>query len=153
MSKDPIMKNVLLTCCGLLTIPGVWVCAVAADEPVNLAPKAEVWASSQYNDSWAAKYAIDGKTPKWVLATRRRYRVAAAFTLGQIGNHEAVPALLETVNNFDNVLEVRHAAARALAKLCDSRDLEVLRTAAEDYPEVHTRRVLLNACEEAERRR
>ncbi|MFV1967241.1 MAG: HEAT repeat domain-containing protein, partial [Pirellulaceae bacterium] len=29
------MKNALLTCCVLLTIPCVWVCAVAADEPVN----------------------------------------------------------------------------------------------------------------------
>jgi len=57
------MKNVLLTCCILLAIPCTCVHAAAADEAVNLAPAAEVWASSEYSDSWAAKYAIDGKVP------------------------------------------------------------------------------------------
>jgi len=37
---------------------------VVADEPVNLAPQAKVWASSEYSDSWAAKYAIDEKVPR-----------------------------------------------------------------------------------------
>ncbi len=83
------------------------------------------------------------------LATTPHYRVAAAFGLGQTGRHEAVPILLEAVNNFDNALEVRHLAAKALVKLCDRRDLKVLRATADDYPEVHTRRVLLNACKEA----
>ncbi len=99
--------------------------------------------------------AVDGlpepTMPLAHLATTPHYRVAAAFGLGQVGNHEAVSALLEAVKNFDNALEVRHAAARALVKLCDGRDLEVLRGAADDYPEVHTRRVLLRACEEAEK--
>ena len=97
--------------------------------------------------------AVDGlpaaTAPTAHFATTPHYRVAAAFALGQIRKHEAVPALLEAVKNFDNALEVRHAAARALVKLCDSRDLKVLRATADAYPEVHTRRVLLTACEEA----
>jgi len=87
--------------------------------------------------------------PLSFLSTTPHYRVAAAFALGQTGRREAIDVLLEAVRNFDNALEVRHAAARALVKLCDSRDIEVLRAAADDYPEVHTRRVLLNACAEA----
>jgi len=100
--------------------------------------------------------AVDGFdsacNPLAFLSTTPQYRAAAAFALGQIGSHEAVPALLETVNNFDNDLEVRHLAAKALVKLCDGRDIEMLRSTADDYPEVHTRRVLLNACEAAKRR-
>ncbi len=55
------MKYVLPACCALLTMLCV---AAEADQPVNLAPKAEAWASSQYNDSWAPKYAIDEKVTK-----------------------------------------------------------------------------------------
>lgn len=90
--------------------------------------------------------------PLTYSATTPHYRVAAAFALGQAGKHDAVDDLLETVNNFDNALEVRHLAAKALLKLCNSSDLKVLRQAADNYPEVHTRRVLLNACAKAERK-
>ena len=100
--------------------------------------------------------AVDGFdsacNPLCLLAATPHYRVAAAHGLGLIGNREALPALLETVLDFDNALEVRHAAARALVKLCDGRDLNLLREAADSYPEVHTRRVLLRACHEAQRR-
>ena len=101
--------------------------------------------------------AVDGlpaaTAPTAHFATTPHYRVAAAFGLGQTGKHEAVGALLEAVKNFDNALEVRHTAATALVKLCDGRDLEVLRAAADSYPEVHTRRVLLTACGEAAKRK
>lgn len=101
--------------------------------------------------------AVDGLAastmPLTHLATTPHYRVAAAFGLGQTGRHEAVPALLEAVNNFDNALEVRHLAAKALVKLCHGSDLKALSATAADYPEVHTRRVLLNACQEAKKRR
>jgi len=50
------------------------------------------------------------------------------------------------VSNSDNALEVRHAAAKALVEVCDAGDRETLRTVADSYPEVHTRRVLLRAC-------
>ncbi|MFC1806261.1 HEAT repeat domain-containing protein, partial [Planctomycetota bacterium] len=45
-----------------LTIP--WAGAAAAAAPVNLAPKAKVWASSEYSDTWAARFAIDSKVPQ-----------------------------------------------------------------------------------------
>ncbi len=90
--------------------------------------------------------------PLAFLSTTPQYRVAAAFALGQIGVHDTVDPLLKTVNSFDNDLEVRHLAAKALVKLCNRSDLKVLRATAEDYPEVHTRRVLLRACEAVERR-
>ena len=101
--------------------------------------------------------AVDGfEDPTMPLthrATTPHYRVGAAFGLGQTGRHDAVPTLFEAVDNFDNALEVRHAAARALGRLCDGRDLEALRKAADAYPEVHTRRALLRACEAAQRRK
>jgi len=94
--------------------------------------------------------AVDGFdsacNPLTFLATTPHYRAAAAFALGQIGDHDAVSDLLETVSDFDNALEVRHAAAKALVRLCNRSDLGVLRKVADEYPEVHTRRVLLDAC-------
>ena len=100
--------------------------------------------------------AVDGFdsacNPLAFLSTTPHYRVAAAFALGQIGKHEAVGDLLKTVNNFDNALEVRHLAAKALVKLCNKSDLKALRETADNYAEVHTRRVLLDACAEAARR-
>ena len=74
------------------------------------------------------------------------YRAAAAYALGQIGDHKAVPALLRAVANFDNALDVRHAAAQALGMLRDPATLPQLRTLAATYPEVATRRLLLEAC-------
>ncbi|MBT3202561.1 MAG: HEAT repeat domain-containing protein [Phycisphaerales bacterium] len=100
--------------------------------------------------------AVDGLdsacNPLEFLATTPHYRMAAAFALGQVGNHDAVDDLMNTVTNFDNALEVRHLAAKALVKLCNKSDLAVLHAMADDYPEVHTRRTLLNACREAEKR-
>jgi hypothetical protein len=90
--------------------------------------------------------------PKAHWSTTPHYRVAAAYGLGQLGNPAAVPALLAAVQNFDNALEVRHTAARALVELCEVNDLEMLRETANNYPEVVTRRVLLHACRAAEAR-
>jgi len=75
------------------------------------------------------------------------YRAAAAYALGQIGEPRAVPSLLKTIANFDNALDVRHAAARALGMLPDRSHLPQLRKLAADYPEVATRRALLEACQ------
>lgn len=90
----------------------------------------------------------DVSLPKAHWSTTPHYRVAAAYGLGQLGNHNAVPALLAAVKNFDNALEVRHTAARALVKLCDASDRELLRITAETYPEVVIRRELLTACQQ-----
>lgn len=79
------------------------------------------------------------------------YRAAAAYSLGMIGDTAAIPSLLKAVGNFDNAMDVRHGAARALAMLSaqpgeDRASLKELQSLAADYPEVSTRRILLAAC-------
>ncbi len=140
---------------GLETGACAWICYYALETLGRLECEDayEVFLHALSEDPPEAVDGLEDPTmPLTYLATTPHYRVAAAFGLGQTGKHEAVPALLEAVSNFDNALEVRHMAARALVKLCDSRDLEVLRETADSYPEVHTRRVLLTACEEASKR-
>jgi len=80
------------------------------------------------------------------------YRAAAADALGRIGDPKAVPALLRTAANLDNGMCVRHAAARSLGSLCGRASVPHLRKLAADYPEVATRRALLEACQRAESR-
>lgn len=74
------------------------------------------------------------------------WRAAVAWALGQSGDRRAVPALLKTVGDLDNALDTRHAAAEALRRLADPASLAALRKLAADYPEVSTRRTLLEAC-------
>jgi len=140
---------------GLETGACVWICYYSLETLGRLECE-DAYETFLHALSADPPEAVDGledpTMPLTHLATTPHYRVAAAFGLGQTGRHEAVPALLEAVNNFDNALEVRHMAARALVKLCDSRDLGVLHETADAYPEVHTRRVLLTACEEASKR-
>ena len=73
------------------------------------------------------------------------YRAAAAFALGRIGDERAVEALEAVVEDFDNALDVRHAAAQALAALSRRRDAARLERLAKGYPEVAIRRILLSA--------
>jgi HEAT repeat protein len=80
------------------------------------------------------------------------WRAAAAWALGQIGDARAVPALSSVVRNFDNAVDVRHAAADALGRIAAPSALSELKQLAADYPEVSTRRALAHACEAAERR-
>ena len=72
-----------------------------------------------------------------------------AFALGQIGDPRATPSLMKCVANFDNALDVRHSGARALTRLCGPADLPALEKLAAGYPEVATRRLLLEACRQA----
>jgi HEAT repeat protein len=74
------------------------------------------------------------------------HRAAAAYALGEIGERRATGPLLAAVSNFDNAMDVRHAAARALGRLADAKCLPALRQLAVEYPETATRRVLLAAC-------
>ncbi|MGD0093335.1 MAG: HEAT repeat domain-containing protein, partial [Planctomycetota bacterium] len=75
------------------------------------------------------------------------WRAAAAYALGCIADKKAVPVLLEAVGNMDNATDVRHAAATALGRIKDPASFEAIRKLAQDYPEVSTRRALLQACE------
>ena len=75
------------------------------------------------------------------------WRAAAAYALGCIADKKAVPALLAVVGNLDNATDVRHAAATALGRIADPASCEAIRSLAQDYPEVSTRKALLQACE------
>ena len=77
------------------------------------------------------------------------YRAGAAYALGEIGDPKAVPCLIRTVANFDNALDVRHAAARALGMVADRASLTELQRLAADSPAVSTRRALQQACARA----
>ncbi|MCF7973927.1 MAG: HEAT repeat domain-containing protein [Phycisphaerae bacterium] len=76
------------------------------------------------------------------------WRAAVAWALGRIGDHSAVPVLLDTIGNLDNALDTRHAAAEALAHCIQQADLARIQKLAADYPESSTRRVLLDLCEQ-----
>jgi HEAT repeat protein len=75
------------------------------------------------------------------------WRAAAAYALGCIADKKAVPALLDVAANLDNATDVRHAAATALGRIADPASFEAIRKLAQDYPEVSTRKALLQACE------
>jgi len=73
------------------------------------------------------------------------WRAAAAWALGQIGDRRAVPVLLATAGNMDNATDTRHAAAEALGHVADPASLDAIQRLAAGYPEVSTRRALLEA--------
>lgn len=74
------------------------------------------------------------------------WRAAAAWALGRIGDRRARPALIGAIRNLDNAVDVRHAAAVALGRMSDGRDLEELEQLAAGYPEISVRKALREAC-------
>jgi len=74
------------------------------------------------------------------------YRAAAAWALGRIGDRRAAATLLKVVGNLENAPDTRHAAAEALGRLADPGSVEAIRRLAAEYPEVSTRKILLQAC-------
>ena len=80
------------------------------------------------------------------------YRAGAAHALGRIGDVRAAGALLKLVQNLDNASCVRQCAAVSLGQICDKTYLDKLKSVAEDYPELATRRSLLEACKAIELR-
>ena len=74
------------------------------------------------------------------------WRAATAWALGRLGDRRAGPVLLKVVRDLDNAPDTRHAAAEALGRLADPSGLAALQELAKDYPEVSTRRVLLQIC-------
>jgi HEAT repeat protein len=77
----------------------------------------------------------NGLTPCW--------RAAVAWALGRIGDRRAVAVLLEIVADLDNATDTRYAAVEALGKIGDPTSVDAIRSLAQDYPEVSTRRALL----------
>ncbi len=80
------------------------------------------------------------------------WRAAVAWALGRIGDRRAAVVLLAVVANLENATDTRHAAAQALGRIADPGSLIALRQLAADYPEVSTRRTLLEACKCCESR-
>ena len=75
------------------------------------------------------------------------YRAAAAYALGLVRHERANEVLISTVGNFENAMDVRSAAARALARTATPSIAPRLRKLAADYPELVTRRALQAACD------
>jgi len=74
------------------------------------------------------------------------YRAAAADALGRLGHKPAVAVLLAIVADLDNAVDVRHAAAGALARIADPASLPGLKKLARgDHVEVVVRRALRQA--------
>jgi hypothetical protein len=78
-------------------------------------------------------------------AWRPFYRPAAAWSLGELKAQQAVPVLMEVVQDLDNASSTREQAAIALGKIADKSILAQLTKIAEDYPELMTRRALLES--------
>jgi len=77
-------------------------------------------------------------------AWRPFYRPAAAWSLGQL-KAQAAPALIKAVKDLDNASSTRQQAAIALGQIADKSILPELKKIAEEYPELMTRRALLES--------
>lgn len=78
-------------------------------------------------------------------AWRPFHRPAAAWSLGELKAKKAVPALMKVVQDLDNASSTREQAAIALGKIADKRILAELKKIADAYPEIMTRRALLES--------
>ena len=78
------------------------------------------------------------------------YRPAAAWSLGMLKEKKAVGVLLATVANLENASSTRQQAAIALGRIGDRGCLERLIKMGDDYPEVMTRRSILESVKSIE---
>ncbi|MBI3921990.1 MAG: HEAT repeat domain-containing protein [Armatimonadetes bacterium] len=130
-----------------------WTCFYLARALGNLGDKSSINSliAALQSDPTEASYGYESPPNVFIYkAMTPFYRAAAAYALGEIGDGSTVLALLKTVENMDNALEVRYASARALQSLFAgssavktepsiSRRLEALGI---DYPEITTGQVL-----------
>ena len=80
------------------------------------------------------------------------WRAAAAWALGRIGEPRATDTLLAVIANMDNAVDTRHAAAGALAGTAGREHLTAIANLAAGYPEVSTRKALLESLAECEKK-
>jgi hypothetical protein len=130
-----------------------WVCFFLARSLGNLADPQSVDAliavlSKEHTEAAAGRpdplgpgvlFLHNDLTPCW--------RAAAAWALGRIGERRAAGTLLAVVGDLENATDTRHAAAEALGRIGDPACLEPIQRLAADYPDVSTRRALLESCE------
>jgi len=76
------------------------------------------------------------------------WRAGVAWALGRIGDARAVPTLLKIVGDLRNATDTRYAAAEALGRIAHPPALAPMQKLAATYPEVSTRRALLEACQQ-----
>ena len=60
--------------------------------------------------------------------------------------------MLAVVADLKNATDTKHAAATALGRIADASSLEPIRKLAESYPEISTRRALLETHEKLSKR-
>ena len=75
------------------------------------------------------------------------YRPADAWSLGLLRETKAAGVLLDAVENLENASCVRQQAAIALGKIDDPDSLKRLIEIGKNYPEVITRRSILESIE------
>jgi len=78
-------------------------------------------------------------------AWRPFYRPAAAWSLGRIKAKNSTQALLKAVQELGNASSTRQQAAIALGEIADKTTLPEIKKIAEEYPEMATRRSLLES--------
>ncbi|MEI7732536.1 MAG: HEAT repeat domain-containing protein [Verrucomicrobiota bacterium] len=71
------------------------------------------------------------------------WRAAVAWALGRIGDRRAAPLLLKVIADLNNAPDTRYTAAEALTRMRDPDSMGAIKKLAANYPEVSTRRVLL----------
>ena len=84
-------------------------------------------------------------------AWRPFYRPAAAWALGEVRAKKATAALIKAVQELENASSTREQAAAALGKIGDKNVLSEIKKIAEEYPELMTRRALLESVEKLSR--
>ncbi|MBL7076441.1 MAG: HEAT repeat domain-containing protein [Kiritimatiellae bacterium] len=76
------------------------------------------------------------------------HRPAAAWALGQLKAREATDTLLAIVKDLDNASSTREQAALALGLVGDKGKLEALQAISTEYPDIATRRAILQSIEQ-----
>ena len=88
---------------------------------------------------------IDGEWERLTAKEQEEHGAWLKDFIGELQAKKAVPVLLKTVQNLDNASSTREQAAIALGKIADKRCLPELKKIAEEYPELMTRRALLES--------
>ncbi|MHC4426824.1 MAG: HEAT repeat domain-containing protein [Planctomycetota bacterium] len=132
--------------------PRSWVCFYTARLLGRLGDheSIDILIASLENDAKEASFGYEDPPNVFVYkAMTPFYRAAAADALGRINSTRAVGVLINTLTDYDNSVSVRNAAANALLCLSGHVHADRLGAIAETYPEVITRRTLLQVCRQA----
>lgn len=79
------------------------------------------------------------------------FRPAAAWSLGMLKHKKSLDELMGAIENLDNAPSTRQQAAIAIGRIGDKSCIERLKKIAKDYPEVITRRSILQSIKDLRR--